>query len=123
MAYSTGAREMVLKYRDNGHTLEETFLEFGVSISTIRDWEALRAANGSLDKKELNRSPSIYKSDELQAYIAENPDAFLKEIAEHFGGSITGAHDALKREKLTYKKKTASTKNVPKRNVPSLMQN
>lgn len=96
---------MVLKYRDNGHTLEETLHEFGVSISTIRDWEALRAANGSLDKRELTRSPSIYKSEELQAYIAANPDAYLREIAEHFGGSITGAHDALIREKLTYKKR------------------
>ena len=105
MAYSIDARELVLRYRDNGHTLEEIFSEFGISISTVRQWEALRAANGSLAKKELNRSPSIYKSEELRAYIAENPDAFLKEIAEHFGGSITGAHEALKREKLTYKKR------------------
>ena len=96
---------MVMKYRDNGHTLEETFQEFGISISTIRDWEAIRAANGSLEKRELNRSPSIYKSEELQVYIAENPDALLKEIAEHFGGSVTGAYEALKREKITYKKR------------------
>jgi transposase len=105
MAYSIGAREMVMKFRDNGHTLTETFQEFGVSISTIRDWEAIRAVNGSLAKRELTRSPSVYKSEELQAYIAENPDAFLKEIAGHFGGSITGVHDALKRERITYKKR------------------
>lgn len=105
MSYSKDARELVLKYRDNGHTLEETKKEFGISISTIRDWECLRANNGSLAKRELNRSARIYKSKELQAYVDENPDAFLKEIAEHFGGSITGAFYALEREKITYKKR------------------
>jgi len=105
MGYSTDARAMVMKYRDNGHTLEETHREFGVSISTIRDWEKLREETGSLGKRELDRSPRVYPSEELHAYIAENPDAFLKEIAEHFGGSIPGAADALKREKITYKKR------------------
>ena len=105
MAYSIDAREIVLKYRDNGHTLEQTFAEFGIAISTIRKWEKLRSENGSLAKKELNRTARIYDSDKLHAYVAENPDAFLKEIAEHFGGSVTGAFDALKREKITYKKR------------------
>ena len=123
MAYSIDARELVLKYRDNGHTLDETKREFGISVSTIRDWEGLRSANGSLAKKELNRSPRIYKSKELRAYNAEKPDAFLKEIAEHFGGSITGAHDALKREKITYKKKSVNTKNAMKKNEQNSMPN
>jgi len=122
MAYSIDARELVLQYRDNGHTLEETFREFGISISTIREWEKLRVENGGLAKKELNRKPRIYPSKELQAYISENPDAFLKEIAEHFGGSVTGAFYALKREKITYKKKTVNTKSATKTNEPSLMK-
>jgi transposase len=105
MAYSTGAREMILRYRDNGHSLEETKNEFGVSVSTIRDWESLRAENGSVEKRELNREATIFKSIELHAYVAENPDAFLREIAEHFGGSITGAFEALERENLTLKKR------------------
>ena len=120
MGYSIDARELVLGYRNNGHTLEQTWLEFGIAISTIRNWEKLRAENGSLAKKELTREPRIYKSEELQAFIAENPDAFLKEIAEHFGGSVTGAFNALNREKITYKKKTATTKNETKTNAPNL---
>lgn len=123
MAYSTDARELVLRYRDNGHTLEETYREFGISISTIRDWEKLRAENGGLTKKELNRKPRVYPSEELQAYIDQNPDAFLKEIAEHFGGSVTGTFYALKREKITYKKKTVNTKNVTKPNGLNMTKN
>jgi transposase len=123
MAYSKDARELVLKYRENGHTLEQTHREFGISISTIRDWEFLQAENGGVDKRELSRKPSIYKSEELHAYIAQNPDAFLREIAEHFGGSVTGAFDALEREKLTYKKKSANTKKGTKINALNLMLN
>ena len=105
MSYSEDARELVLKYRDNGHTLVETYKEFGISITTIRDWEHLRANNGSLAKRELNRGAKTYNPEKLQAYVDENPDAFLKEIAEHFGGSISGAFYALEREKITYKKR------------------
>ena len=59
---------------------------------------------GSLEKRPLNRNARVYDSEKLDAYINENPNALLKDIAEHFGGSITGAFYALEREKLTYKK-------------------
>ena len=65
---------------------------------------------GSLEKKELNRKPRIYESEKLNAYIEENPNALLKDIAEHFGGSANGAFYALKREKITYKKKRFTTR-------------
>jgi transposase len=105
MSYSIDARAMVLRYRDNGHSLEETHKEFGVSISTIRDWERLREENGELSKRKLNRVPRIYPGEELQSYVKEHPDAFLHEIAEHFGGTAVGAFNALKREGITYKKR------------------
>ena len=41
----------------------------------------------------------------FQPYIEENSDALLKYVAEHFGGSITGAFNALEREKITLKKR------------------
>ena len=60
---------------------------------------------GSLEKRPLDRSASKYDSEKLNAYIEENPNALLKDIAAHFGGSISGADSALKREKITYKKR------------------
>jgi transposase len=122
MAYSIDARELVMRYRDNGHTLEETYREFGISKSTIGDWEKLRAETGNLGKKELNREPRVYPSEELEAYVEKNPDAFLREIAEHFGGSVTGAFYALEREKITYKKKSVTTKNATKTSAPNLIK-
>jgi transposase len=112
----------VLKYRDNGHSLKQTHNEFGISISTIRDWELLRLQSGSLAKKELNRTARIYKPDELRTFVSEKPDAFLKEIAKHFGGSITGAFNALEREGITYKKKSVNMRNAMKMSEGSSMK-
>ena len=59
---------------------------------------------GSLEKKELERKPRKYESEKLRTYINENPEATLAEIAKEFGGSPSGAFDALEREKITLKK-------------------
>ena len=78
---------------------------FKVSVSAITRWKALLSATGSLEKRELNRTAPIFESEKLQTYIKENPDALLKDVAKHFGGSTTGAFYALEREKLTLKKR------------------
>ncbi len=57
---------------------------------------------GSLEKRELNRKPRVFANDELEAYIEENPLATLKDIADHFGGSTSGANSALARLKFTF---------------------
>jgi transposase len=123
MAYSIDLRSRVIGFIRAGHTQEETGTIFNVGVSTIKRWLALLSETGSLGKRPLNRSASIFNSEKLKAYIEENPDAFLKEIAEHFGGSITGAFYALEREKLTYKKKTVSTRSAMKMSELSLMRN
>jgi len=105
MAYSVDLRSRVIDFIREGHTQEETSLIFKVGTSTIKRWLALLSETGSLQKRPLNRSASIFESEKLQSYIEENPDAFLKDIAEHFGGSVTGAFYALEREKITLKKR------------------
>ena len=123
MAYSIDLRSRVIDFIREGHTQEETGTIFKVGVSTIKRWLALLSETGNLEKRPLNRSASKYDSEKLKTYIEENPDAFLKEIAEHFGGSITGAFYALEREKLTYKKKTVSMRNATKMSERSLMRN
>lgn len=105
MAYSVDLRSRVIDYINKGHTQEETSLIFNVGTSTIQRWLTLLSETGSLKKRQLNRSASIYDSEKLKAYIEENPNALLKDIAQHFGGSVTGAFYALEREKITYKKR------------------
>jgi transposase len=105
MAYSVDLRSRVIDFIEAGHTQKETREVFKVGTSTIKRWLALYSETGSVEKKELERSARLYESEKLKTYMKENPDALLKEIAEHFGGSITGAFHALNREKITYKKR------------------
>ena len=105
MAYSTDTREMVLNYLKQGHTYEQARRELGVGISTIKEWKKLLNETGSLEKRPLERSARKFPSVELRAYVSEHPDATLEEIAEYFGGSTSGAFDALARERITFKKR------------------
>jgi transposase len=105
MAYSKDTREMVLNYLGRGHTYEEARAELGVGVSTMKDWKRLLNESGSLEKRSKQRSASKFHCVELKTYVEENPEATLEEIASHFGGSVSGAHDALARVGITYKKR------------------
>jgi transposase len=104
MSYSKDLRERVLAYHAEGQTIEKTSEVFKVGTTTIKAWKKLLSETGNVDKKELNRSPRKFESEKLRAYIDENPEATLAEIAKEFGGSKSGAFDALEREKITFKK-------------------
>jgi len=105
MAYSIDLRSRVIDFINRGNTQEKASIIFNVGTSTITRWRALLSETGNLEKRPLNRSAPKFESEKLRAYIEENPDALLKDVAEHFGGSITGAFYALEREKITLKKR------------------
>ena len=103
MAYSLDLREKVIKYREN-HTLEETHQTFGISVSTISDWETLLKETGSLEKRPLIRGFKKIDPVELAEFIIEKPDSFLHEIAEHFNCTATAVFYALENQNITLKK-------------------
>lgn len=105
MAYSVDLRSRVIDFIESGHTQEEASKVFKVGTSTITRWLALLSETGRLEKRALNRTSPKFESEKLKAYIEENPDALLGDVARHFGGSISGAFYALKREKITLKKR------------------
>lgn len=105
MAYSIDLRVRVIDFVKLGNTHEETSKVFKVGTATIERWLALLSETGSLEKRPLNRTAPIFDSEKLHTYIEENSDAILRDVAEHFGGSITGAFHALEREKITLKKR------------------
>jgi len=105
MAYSKDTREIVLSYIAKGHTYEDAHAELGAGISTIKDWKRLLNETGSLEKRSKQRSASKFPSEELETYVKEHPDTTLEEIAENFGGSVSGAHDALARVGISFKKR------------------
>lgn len=105
MAYSVDLRSRVIDFVRKGNTLEKASKIFKVGTSTIQRWLTLLSETGSLEKRPLDRSAPKFESEKLNTYIEKNPNALLKDIAAHFGGSITGAFYALEREKITLKKR------------------
>ena len=105
MAYSIDYRKRVLEYLEEGHTQAETQEVFKIGTTTIKAWKKLLSEKNTLAKKAPKQKARVYPSDKLRAYVKEHPQALLKEIAGHFGGSVSGASDALAREKITLKKR------------------
>jgi len=105
MAYSVDLRNRVIVFIKEGNTQEKASVVFKVGTSTIKRWLTLLSETGGLQKRPLERTARKFEPEKLNAYVEENPDALLKDIAAHFGGTISGAADALKREKITYKKR------------------
>ena len=105
MSYSVDLRSRVIGFINEGNSQEKASVIFNVGTSTITRWLRLLSETGSLEKRPLKRTAPKFESEKLNAYIEENSDALLKDVAEHFGGSITGAFHALKREKITLKKR------------------
>ena len=105
MAYSIDFRQRVLEYISEGNTQEKASKIFKIGTMTIKRWKRLLSETGGLSIRVSEREGWVYNADKLREYIRENPQAYLREIAEHFGGSIPGAANALAREKITLKKR------------------
>jgi transposase len=122
MAYSKDYRKRVLEYLEEGHTQAEAQKVFKVGCTTIKEWKKLLSERGTLEKRPLEREARVYQADKLRTYIEEHSQAILKEIARHFGGSISGANSALARGKITLKKRQPPTANAMKKSGPNMTQ-
>jgi hypothetical protein len=63
------------------------------------------------------RRASKFDEDKLKAFIVLHPDYYLSEIADKFKGSSSGAWRALKRLRVTRKKRAFSSKSEMKSSV------
>ena len=111
MSYSEDYRKRTIEYRQEGHTLEETKKIFKVSIATIRAWEKHFREKGDFKPKVPDRPFKKIDPEELKKYIQQHSDAYLKEIAEQFHCSSEAIRKALKKLKITRKKRKFIIKN------------
>lgn len=111
MSYPEKYRIRTLEYRREGHTLEQTSKIFKVNVSTIRKWEKRLKEEGSLANHEVKRPFKKIDPEKLKAFIKDNPDAYLREIADLFKCCQTAIRKALKRLKITRKKRPRIIKN------------
>jgi transposase len=105
MAYEKRYKERVLEYISEGHTQREAAEVFKISTYTIWKWKNTLLQTGCLDTRKRNRPAKKLPGEKLIAYVDRHPDAYLSEIAEHFGCTGEAVHKALKRLNITRKKR------------------
>ena len=110
MVYSSDMKECVVSFIEGGGTKKEASRLFKVSERTIFYWLLRKKERGTLANKVRVTRPRKVEDEELRAYVAKHPDHYLWEIGEAFKMSPSGIFRALKRLRITYKKKSRSTR-------------
>ena len=82
MAYSVDFKMSAVEYKQNGHTFKELTEVFRIHHSTYYEW----AKEFENPKGPRQRSRKINK-EKLKQVVEENPDLYLRELAELFGCS------------------------------------
>ena len=105
MSYEIKYKQRVVEYKLEGQTLEKTSKTFKVSVTALRTWIKQQEEQGHLEKKELKRPHKKLDPEKLKQYVSSQPDAYLQEIADEFGCSESAVRQALKKQKITRKKR------------------
>jgi len=104
MSYDIKFRQKVIEYIRAGHTDRETAKTFGISTSTLWEWKSQLKEVGTIASKKRKETWRKIDPEALKKYLKENPDAYLKEIAEEFECSDVAIMKALRRLKISRKK-------------------
>ena len=105
MAYDIKFKKRTIKYHEEGNSIRKTAKTFGISPNTLNTWLKEYREHGELTIKPKPANNTKLTEEELLAYFAENDDSYQEETAKHFGVSQSGISRALKRLKITRKKR------------------
>lgn len=111
MAYSLETRQKAIDYWERCNDIEQVIEAYGVSRSTLFSWRQRQQQTGTLVSPPVVRKPRKIDRDKLKAYVEQNPDAYLSEIAEQFNCTAPAIFYALKAIGMTYKKRQQPIKN------------
>ena len=101
-------------YHEAGHSVRDTASTYGISPNTLNTWLKEYREKGGFSRKYREYKPAI-REEELLKYLEINPDAYQYEIGAHFGCHQSVVCRALKRYKITRKKKKTGIKSKTRR--------
>lgn len=118
--YSLDLRERVLKYLEKNQDKKTASHLFQIGIATIYRWVARKKEKGHV--QPLRRKYAYKKIDDqkLIEYVKAHPDQFLSEIGKQFNLTPQAIFYALKRLKITRKKRPRSIRKEMKKQEPVL---
>lgn len=103
MTYPLKQRQHILKVKERERlSYSQTSKRFSVSARSIQRWE-----KDLYPKETRNKPASKIDMNALVQDVKNHPDAYQYERAERFGVSTRGMCDALKRLRITRKKKSS----------------
>ena len=104
-AYSLDLRQRVIEHVEEKQDKNNVSNLFKVGIATIYRWLALKRKTGSIMPSKRKAYKKKIDDKKLSQYVEEHLDSFLSEIAKEFGVTAHGVFYALKRLKITRKKR------------------
>jgi len=121
-AYSVDLRTRVLDYLKRNNDKKAASELFQIGIATVYRWARRQKDKGHIEP--CYREYVYRKLDYtvLKKYVEDHADAFLSEIAAHFSVTEQAIFYALKKLKITRKKRTSFTKNEMKKNEKSSLK-
>lgn len=114
-AYSLDLRKLVLSHLEGGSDKKSVSQLFNIGIATVYRWARQKREKGHLQIQENQSRYRKLDYEQLQLYVENNPDLFLFEIADHFGVAQQTIFYALKKLKITRKKRLRFIRNEMKR--------
>jgi len=108
--YSIDLRRRVLEYIEETGDKTKASQLFKVGIATIYRWIARKKQTGSIEPSLKKVYKKKIEDQKLIDYVENHPDHFLAEIATHFNTTLQAIFYALKRLKITRKKRPRFTK-------------
>ena len=104
MSYDIKYRQRAIGYWQDGHSKRATAEVFKISTSTLQRWKSQLKETGELAPKECRETWRKIEPAKLKRFLEENPDAYLKEIADEFDCLDVAILKALRRLKISRKK-------------------
>jgi transposase len=105
MAYEIKYKKRAIEYHEEGNSTRKTAKTFGISPNTLNKWLKEYREQGGFTVKPRPANNTKLTEEALLTYFADNGDSYQEEAAKHFGVSQSGISRALKRLKITRKKK------------------
>jgi len=109
MAYSIDFRKRAIEYMDEGHTEKELYATFKIYSSNINRWRKLLEKTNSLKPEYKETRKRKIDINSLKQAVERKPDITLPELAKMFNCSKQAIDVALKKAKITRKKRRLPT--------------
>jgi transposase len=110
MAYDNRFKKKAIEYYYEHGNVRKTAKIFGISTNTFNEWHKEYKEHGEFLIKPKPANNTKLNEQDLQEYIDNHPDDYQEEIAKHFGVTQQGISKALKRFKITRKKRRSGIK-------------